>query len=247
MLTTMATTMRSSITSEIIAAPTATIRGPLRLSGVFSLAFVLACAGCANFQDKNAGPSREQPSAQIISRTPSARGSISSIDSEWQADDGARVRLADFNGRLRVVSMFYSTCEGVCRLTLQDMQMIEASLSAATRERVLFILVTLDPAADTPEALRSYRAAENLAPNRWALLRGDLLETRQLSNLLQVRAGRDSSGRFIHSSQLVVVDESGNIFDIHDGTQANLRTITRELEHLSTPRASSVPAPHPRG
>ncbi len=156
-------------------------------------------------------------------------GSVSEDDAFWETDSGKQIKLGDLNGRVRVISMFYATCQGVCVITRQDMQEIEASLSPAARERVGFVLVTLDPTRDTAQALRAYRSAEGLSPARWTLLRGDNAATGKLAALLGIVSGRDDSGRFVHSSELVVVDESGRIIYRHSGLRADLHDIASEV------------------
>ncbi|PWU09381.1 MAG: hypothetical protein C5B50_27525 [Verrucomicrobia bacterium] len=167
-------------------------------------------------------------------------GSISELNATWETDSGQKVRLADLNGEIRVISMFYSTCEGVCVRTKQDMQRIEAALSPAARERVGFLLVTLDPARDTCAALRSYRRVEGLSPSRWTLLRGQSEATEKLAALLGVGARWDSTGRFIHSSQIVLLDDSGRILNRYDGLSANLEEIASELEAASAEFRSKI-------
>lgn len=168
--------------------------------------------------------------AAAASSVAEPNGSISDISAEWETDSGKKLKLSDLNGRVRVISMFFATCQGVCVITRQDMQQIEASLSLATRHNVNFILVTLDPVRDTAADLRSYRRSENLSPRRWTLLRGDDDATAKLAELLGVTAGRDTSGRFIHSSELVVLDPSGRIIHRYSGTQADLSAIAAEIE-----------------
>jgi protein SCO1/2 len=157
-------------------------------------------------------------------------GSIGDMDMLWETDNGRKIKLGELNGRVRVISMFYATCQGVCLITKQDMQALEASLSPEARERVGFILVTLDARRDTAQALRSYRREEGLSPARWTLLRGDDAATRKLAGWLGVSSGRDASGRFNHSSELIVLDESGRIIHRHHGLRADLGRIAREIE-----------------
>jgi protein SCO1 len=168
------------------------------------------------------------------------QNSVTNLDAQWETDSGKRIRLSDLNGRVRVISMFYATCQGICVTTKQDMQQIEASLSTVARRRVGFVLVTLDASRDTASALHSYRRAENLSADRWTLLRGDDHATRQLASLLGVEFGRDGSGRFVHSSQLVILDESGRIIGRHNGLRADLPAITTEIQTAAQAR---VPAP----
>jgi protein SCO1/2 len=183
---------------------------------------------------------------------PSSEGtndSVCNLSAQWETDDGKKMALADLNGQVRVISMFYSTCQGVCVITKNNMQQIDASLSPATRERVKFVLVTLDPARDTAAALRSYRRVENMPASRWTLLRGDDAATGRLASFLGVAYGRDSSGRFIHSSEIVILDSDGRVLHRHNGVAANLSGIASEVDaavsHQAPPALSRVPALKP--
>ncbi len=186
------------------------------------LAALPVLTGCA--APRSAGP---MPAAGVdIS---DCGGSVREIEAFWETDSGERIKLRDLNGRVHVISMFYATCQGVCLMTKQDMQQIEASLSREARKRVGFVLVTLDAAHDTAQVLRSYRNAEGLSRSRWTLLRGDDAATSRLAALLGIGSGRDASGRFVHSSELVVLDESGCIIHRHNGLRADLQSIAGEV------------------
>jgi protein SCO1/2 len=168
-----------------------------------------------------------------------APGEIGNVDlgtpvcdstSLWVTDSGKQIHLSDLKGRVQVVSMFYSTCHGICSVTRQDLQDIEASLSAAVRKQVGFVLVTFDGARDTSSALRAYRSDERLPPARWTLLRGDSRATTELATQLRIGFGVDGSGRFVHSSKIVVLDKSGRIIHRFNGLGADLAAITRAVE-----------------
>jgi protein SCO1/2 len=201
--------------------------------------------GCVTFgaPKSYAGPVVEsccQSPAAVLSAAPNPGDSVAGISAEWETDAGKQIKLSDLNGRVRVISMFYATCQGVCVTTKEDMQQIEASLSAAVRQRVGFVLVTLDPIRDTEASLQTYRRTENLSPRRWTLLRGDEADTAKLAGLLGVSAGRDASGRFVHSSELIVLDASGRILQRHSGLHANLSAITREIEIAASSQAKKL-------
>lgn len=156
------------------------------------------------------------------------------MQARWETDGGKEIHLSELDGRVRLISMFYSTCQGVCLVTSQDMREIEATLPRVVRERVGFVLVTLDPAHDSASALRSYRRAQGLSPARWTLLRGCAADTDKLASLLGIAAGPDATGRFVHSSELVILDEAGRILHRHSGTGADLAGIAREIETAVT-------------
>jgi len=173
------------------------------------------------------------PKAVPDTFTNAPAGSLCDLDAFWETDSGNKVKLGDLNGRVRVISMFYATCEGVCVITKEDMQSIEASLSREARKRVGFVLVTLDSKRDTTEALRKYRRVEGLSSNSWTLLRGDDNATSKLAALLGIGSGRDPSGRFVHSSELVVVDELGRVLSRQSGLRADLPALARQIEAVA--------------
>ena len=131
--------------------------------------------------------------------------------------------------------MFYTTCEGVCLITLEDLKRIEASLPASARDHVRFVLVSLDPARDNRSALGRYRAEQSLPKGRWTLLRGDPSATARLAHILGLGYGRDQSGRFVHAVEIVVLDKSGHIVMRQDGLQPNLGPVAETLTALATP------------
>jgi protein SCO1/2 len=202
-------------------------------SSVYFLLGALALsAGCATphsaVGDSANGRQISDPDATNLQA-----GSVCSENALWETDTGKTIKLSDLNGRVRVISMFYSTCQGVCAITKADMQAIEASLSPAARERVGFVLVTLDPENDTAEALQTYRRDASLSPARWTLARGNKAATGRLAKLLGIGAGRDDSGRYIHTSELIVLDQSGRIIHHYSGLRADLQAITSEIEAVA--------------
>jgi len=75
-------------------------------------------------------------------------------------------RLTDENGQLvtreslqnhwTLLFFGYTACPDVCPTTLSDMRQLLGQLPEAARERLQLILVSADPARDTPEVLRNY-------------------------------------------------------------------------------------------
>jgi protein SCO1 len=86
----------------------------------------------------------------------SVGGPFSLID-----QDGKRVKDTDFNGRYRLVYFGFANCPDVCPV---DLQVIGAGLrkfegeDADRAAKVQPIFITVDPARDTPQVLKSYVA-----------------------------------------------------------------------------------------
>ncbi len=155
--------------------------------------------------------------------------SITAAAAVWQDDAGNDFRLAELRGHPVVISMFFASCEGVCVVTKNDMQAVEASLPAAVRDRTIFVLVTLAPDRDTAAVLKQYRIDQGLAEKRWRLLRGSPAATAALAAQIRIGYGRDSAGVFRHSSEITVLDEAGKILQQQDGLHADLAATVKAL------------------
>jgi protein SCO1/2 len=92
-------------------------------------------------------------------------GGLGRTVSAGRADIGGPFRLvdqngdtrtdADFRGRFLLVYFGYSFCPDVCPTTLQEMSDALGKLGPK-RDRVVPVFITVDPARDTPRALKEY-------------------------------------------------------------------------------------------
>ena len=137
--------------------------------------------------------------------------SIYSLDETWTADVGREVKLDALRGRPQVMAMFFTSCEYSCPLIVKDMKDIQRSLPAGVREKVDFLLVSIDPARDTPEALRAYRAKHDLGVQHWSLLRGEPKSVKALAEMLGFRYAPGTNLQYAHSLLITILNQSGEI------------------------------------
>ncbi|MCE4554911.1 SCO family protein [Roseateles cellulosilyticus] len=72
--------------------------------------------------------------------------------------DGRSRSLADFKGKVLVVFFGYTQCPDVCPTTMAEVAEVKRSLGA-DGDKVQGIFVTIDPARDTAQLLKSYLAS----------------------------------------------------------------------------------------
>ncbi len=134
-----------------------------------------------------------------------------SLDSVWTSDVGRGVKLEVLRGRPQVIALFFTNCEHSCPLIVADMKAIDKALPRGVREKVDFLLVSIDPERDTPEVLRAFRAKHELPTERWTLLRGSAEATRQLAGMVGFNYQPGSPTQYAHSLMISIMDESGVI------------------------------------
>src|SRR5690606_22119143 len=79
--------------------------------------------------------------------------------------------LRSLEARPTLITFFYGGCTTMCPLIISDVRRIVDAMPATERAGVNVVLVTIDPARDTPERLREL-AAERSIPAEWRLVGG---------------------------------------------------------------------------
>ena len=75
--------------------------------------------------------------------------SVYQLDSTWVEDNGHALRLRTLEGDMQLLALIYTTCTGVCPITVKAMQMFSRNIPADIRSRIRYLLVTVDPEQDT--------------------------------------------------------------------------------------------------
>ena len=124
--------------------------------------------------------------------------------------NGKPFDVVALRGQPVLVSMFYSSCEMVCPMIFETLQMTLQALPAAARDRVRVLMVSFDPARDSVAVLKQKADAHRADP-RWTVARTDDASARKFAALLGVQYRRLASGEFNHSSTIELLDGEGRI------------------------------------
>ena len=114
-------------------------------------------------------------------------------------------------GKPQVVAMFYTTCQYICPLIVDSGKAVEHALTPAERDRIGILLISMDPARDTPAALMSVAEKRDLDNTRWTLASPKAAEVRSVAGVLGVRYRQLADGEFNHTSALVLLDAQGRV------------------------------------
>ena len=127
-------------------------------------------------------------------------------DSNGQTRDWRTLR-----GKPHLVSMFYTSCQYICPLIIESGKAVERQLTPAQQKRLGVLLVSMDPARDTPAALKKVVDQRKLDLGRWTLATPPADDVRSVAAVLGIRYRQLADGEFNHSSALILVDANGRI------------------------------------
>ena len=150
-------------------------------------------------------------SAGGASQAPLPEDSVYQVDASFDRAGGGDTEWRALRGKPRVVTMFYSTCRAVCPMIVESARAVQRGVPEANRGRVGFVLITMDPARDTPAALATVQRERHLDPATWLLLRPDEADVRRLAAILGVRYRALADGEFNHTTTLVLLDADGRV------------------------------------
>jgi protein SCO1/2 len=80
---------------------------------------------------------------------------------EFVDDHGAARALSEWQGQPVIIAMAYGACRSICSTTLRTLEELQARADH-DGVRVVFLVVSIDPAEDTPQAWADYRKARRL-------------------------------------------------------------------------------------
>lgn len=157
--------------------------------------------------------------------------------------DGRPLRMADFYGKLVILSFFFTSCPSVCPRGAQALSEVQRRLPNALQERVRFLSLSVDPENDTPDALKRFALANGADLTRWSFARAEPADTPALLTELGAFDPR-ASGQATPSSHATAVylfDTDGQLMQRYASSPLDVARLARELEQLdASPQSEKV-------
>ena len=155
--------------------------------------------------------------------------------------DGKPFGSRDLDGRPWVVDFIFTSCPSVCPRMTEDMAKLQTwAVNRALDGRVRLVSISVDPARDTPAALRAYAEKFHARPSLWAFLTGSPQAVEDAAvRGFKIAVGKekdDSEDGFaiVHGTKFVLVDGKRQIRGYYDSNdQESLGTLRRDLATLA--------------
>lgn len=95
-------------------------------------------------------------------------------DTELTTHEGKKVRFYSdvLDGRVVVVNVIYTNCEGACPMATQMLSRVSNDLGDLFGKQVHFVSLSNDAERDTPEALAAFAKKQNVNLDGWTFLTG---------------------------------------------------------------------------
>ena len=169
---------------------------------------------------------------QTAQNKENADNSIFLLDSKWQNQDAEELQLKDLKGKNLVMVMIFTSCRTACPILVGDMKKIHAKIEKNKLKDTSLVLISIDPANDTPEVLKKFAAERNMDSQPWIFLRSDEESTREFANVLAVKYKKISPIEFSHSNIISVFNRNGELVSQEEGSGINSDAVAKTVNEL---------------
>ena len=147
---------------------------------------------------------------------------------------GDTVTLADVQGQILVVDFFFTRCATICPLMTKNLQRIHDRLGPDAPVQLMSHSVT--PVADSVSVLSAYADKHGADPELWWFLPGEKSEIYTLARKSYFSCLDEGDGGFqdfVHTENIVLVDDQGRLRGFYDGTDSKaMSQLFSDLEFL---------------
>lgn len=151
------------------------------------------------------GQSPKEPSQRLPHQGPAP-------DFELVNQNGQRMRLSDFKGRVVLMTFFYANCTDFCPVLNGNFKQVHDTLGDDIRAEVVLLSISFDSVADTPERLKAYAQEHGFDLPNWYFLTGTTEEIERVTNAYGIPFQQtEPEGDFGHMAQALLIDQEGEV------------------------------------
>ena len=154
------------------------------------------------------------------------------LDFELVNQEGDTVRRADVQGQILVVDFFFTRCATICPKMTANLKRIHDRIEPTWPVQIMSHSVT--PQADSVSVLQAYANKQAANPDLWWFLTGpktDIYKLARRSYFSCLDEGDGGFQDFVHTENIVLVDDQGCLRGFYDGTDS--KAMSQLLSDLS--------------
>ena len=200
------------------------------------LLLIIASFGYRIWVNSEQGSSRLIP----VTNNKGEDNRIFATDFELEDANRQKVKLSDYDDKVKLVYFFFSFCPDVCPLSTQNLVDVQDLLieKKLFGDKVQMLSISFDPKRDTGERLKQFSESYGVNSAGWTFLRGnDEEQMKKLAEQYGIGVMKDEKGNFVHTNIVLLVDKNEvirayyNILDEEitaDMIVKDIKTLTKE-------------------
>jgi protein SCO1/2 len=210
----------------------------LAVATVIVLAFALAVLLDQPAPRSAAGTSSAGAGASVAENARSSSGFDGALLPPTEAGNftltdqlGRRVSLSQYRGRVTVLTFLSSACHPTCPLIAQQIRGALDELGEAGGHTVPVLIVSADPAADTPADVRRFLSEASLN-GRVEYLTGTRTELQPIWRAYDIVPAQLGNANSPHAASVLLIDRAGQKRDLFQVEQLTPEALAHDIRKL---------------
>lgn len=147
---------------------------------------------------------------------------------------GKQVSLNKLDGKIRLVTWFYTNCTDACPITAYQMELIQNKLEqqGTFGKKVVLVSMTLDPKRDTIPVLQKWSSEFHANYTGWYFLRATPLETLNVLKESGIQVKETNPGTLDHLLKTELIDQNGNIRATYTTAKLDVNQVVHDINNL---------------
>jgi protein SCO1/2 len=205
---------------------------------IFALMAFFCLAGCSDSSNKGSLPYYNKPDFTpyfLYSKKETLKITHTIARFSFEDQDGATIDKNTVKGKIHVANFMFTSCGSICPKMTSNLSAVSEAF--ANDSEVVLLSYSVTPWIDNKEKLKAYKQANNISNRNWHFLTGDkgsIYTLARRSYFAEEDLGftKDSS-EFLHTEHLILVDGSGFIRGIYNGTlQLETEQLIKDIRTL---------------
>src|SRR5262249_55434497 len=130
-------------------------------------------------------------------------------DFNLRAEDGAKVALRSYRGKVVAVTFIFASCSATCPILTAKLATVQDDLGTAFGPKVAFLSITVDPEHDTPDVLKQYAHTYGANSAGWHFLTGSPRAIVDVKRRYGVFAANSPGREVEHTNLISIIDPRG--------------------------------------
>ncbi len=160
-----------------------------------------------------------------------AKDSVYLGKQEWINELDEKIQLRSLEGKKQIVAMIFTRCPSACPFIVQDIRDLLVHVPEKAKSKLQVSLFSFDSFREDKVSLADFRKKFKL-DEQWALFRSDEKNTSMLAALLSVSYRRLESGDYVHSNQIYLLNEKGEVESLIEGFDTERGEFIKKLKNL---------------
>jgi protein SCO1/2 len=234
--------MRADIAGDITRAGGGYSPGMLarpRSAALAALALIVVAVALVIVLTSSSGPATSQTGTAAASAGPESgfdgapfpKG-LTASGFTLEDQNGQRISLSEYRGRVVLLTFLYSTCGDACVVIGQQIRGALNEMEEAHARLPAVLIVSADPAADTPANVRRFLAEVSLT-GRAQYLTGTAAQLRSIWHAYEVKPASVGAHEFDEYAPVLLLDPAGEkrvLFEIEELTPEGLSHDVAKLD-----------------